>query len=143
MSPQPDYMGMDAVIAVADLAGRSGARQFQIGYLHDDVPATEAGWFAHVQLRGARIGVEDHRGPVEAAEALASKILTGGKCRCGKLVALKIGGAMAFGGLMADGTTFTHDQARAAGQCLWKRIGPRWEMGCQQADTRRRKQASR
>ncbi len=122
----------DAVIACADLIGRTGATGFQIGYLHDDVPVEEAGWFAYAQFRGARITEDNHRGPVEAAEALARRILTGGKCRCGKLVSLSDDGAVAFGGRMADGSTFTIEEAKAAGQCRWTRIGARWEMGCQQ-----------
>jgi len=39
----------DALIAAADLVGRTGATGFEIGYLHDDVPAEKAGWYAHAQ----------------------------------------------------------------------------------------------
>jgi len=34
----------DKVVACADLVGRSGARQFQIGYLNDEPPHA---WYAH------------------------------------------------------------------------------------------------
>jgi hypothetical protein len=34
------------------MAGRAGAREFEIGYLHDDVPLEDAGWYAHVQYQG-------------------------------------------------------------------------------------------
>ena len=123
----------DTVIACADLVGRTGAKEFTIGFLHDNVPTEQAGWYAHAQYRGARIAVEDQPGPDQAAHALAVKILTGAKCRCGKLVALDDHGAIAFNdATMADGTRWTVEQAAAAGQCRWRRQGARWEMGCSQ-----------
>lgn len=120
----------DAIIACADLVGRAGATGFQIGYLHDDVPAEEAGWYAHAQYRGARVIAEDHPGPVEAAEALARRLLTGAKCRCGRLVALSDHGALAYGARLVDGSTWTPEQAAKAGQCRWTRNGRTWTPGC-------------
>lgn len=114
--------------ACADLVGRTGARQFQIGHLDDD-PASST-WYAHAMYRGARIGVEAQSGPGAAARALAGKLLTGAKCRCGRLVALSDAGAVAYGGGMADGSTFTVAEARAAGQCRWRLVGERWEPSC-------------
>lgn len=114
---------------------RSGATGFQIGCLRNDVPAHLAGWYAHAQYRGARIIAENHPGPVEAAEALARKLLTGAKCKCGKLVALSDHGAFAYDEAgMADGSVWTAQAAAAAGQCRWRRNGPRWEGGCQSSD---------
>lgn len=121
----------DALDAALDLVGRTGARSFELGYLHDG-PVEQAAWYAHVQYRGARISVENRHGPVEAAEALARRLLTGGKCTgCGRLVALSDTGAVAYrSAVMADGTRFTAEDAAAAGQCRWRRVGARWEMGC-------------
>lgn len=98
----------DAVIACADLVGRSGATNFKIGYLHDDVPLEEAGWYAHAQYRGARITAEDRRSPSEAALALAERLLRGAAGRCGKRVSLGDGGT----------------------GCRWQLMGKRWEPGC-------------
>jgi hypothetical protein len=120
----------DAVVACADLIGRAGARGFEIGYLHDDVPAELAGWYAHATFRGARITVEDQPGPVQAAEGLARRILTGGQCRCGKLTALDSSGAVAFESTLVNGERWTPEMAIAAGQCLWRRVGRRWEPSC-------------
>lgn len=122
----------DELIACVDLIGRTGARGFEVGYLHDDVPIAEAGWYAHAQYRGARITAEDHPSPVAAAKALASRILTGAKCKgCGKLVALADDGAFAyFRSTLLDGTRWNAADAAAAGQCRWERVGKRWEMGC-------------
>lgn len=125
-------MDEDALIACADLVGRTGATEFQIGWLNDDPPHQ---WFAHAQFRGARIGVEDHAGPIEAADALCRRLLTCARCRCGKLVALSDSGAVAFDGHLADGTEWTTEQAAKAGQCRWRRMGPRWEMGCADRST--------
>jgi hypothetical protein len=119
------------VVAAADLVGRSGARGFTIGYLHEDVPATDAAWYAFAQYRGARITAENHRGPAEAAEALAKRLLTGARCACGKLVALSNIGAVAFErATLVDGSQFTLDQAVKGGQCLWQRKGDQWVSAC-------------
>jgi hypothetical protein len=101
----------DVVIACADLAGRAGASGFEIGYLHDDVPVAEAGWYAHAQYRGARITVEDHRSPTGAALALAERLLRGATCRCRRPVTLS---------------------DRIEG-CRWRLAGQRWEPGCDAA----------
>lgn len=124
----------DQVMAAADLCGRAGARAFQIGYLHDDVPSVDAAWYAHAQYRGARIIAENYRSPGDAAEALARKLLMGARCSCGRLVALHPGGAIAFERpMMADGSTWTLDDARRAGQCTWTRHGARWDRDCDRA----------
>ena len=118
----------DKVVACADLVGRSGARQFQIGYLNDEPPHA---WYAHAMFRGARIQAEGHDGPAQAAMALAVKILTGAKCRCGRLVALRPSGAVAFRKTrMADGTEWSAAEAAKAGQCRWRLIGDKWEPSC-------------
>lgn len=125
-------MDDDAIKAVVDLGGRTGATGFEIGYLHDDVPVDQAGWYAHVQLRGTRILVEDCKGPTEAAEALSRRLLSGAQCQgCKGLVALSSAGAMSYGSTFADGRTWSSKEQAAARQCHWRRIGARWEMGCE------------
>jgi hypothetical protein len=123
-----DREAQDILIAAADIAGRAGATGFQIGYLSDDRPGT---WYAYARFRGARITVQAQPGPAEAAEALARALLTGAKCRCGRLVALDDAGAVAFARpVMTDGTTWTAREAAQAGQCRWTRHGDRWVPGC-------------
>ncbi len=125
-------LDQDALIACADLIGRTGARDFQIGYLHDDVPVEKAGWYAHASYQGARISVADLTGPIEAADALSRRILAGARCtRCGGLITLSDDGAMAVGQTMADGSEWTAAQQAAAGLCRWRRMGPKWVMGCE------------
>ena len=120
-----------AVMACADLVGRTGARGFEIGYLHDDVPVDQADWWASAIFRGARIQVDGHIHPAAAATALAVKILTGAKCRCGKLVALADDGAIAYRKpIMADGSSWNAEQSAAAGQCRWRLIGQSWQPSC-------------
>lgn len=125
-------LDQDAVIAAADLVRRSGAQEFEIGYVHEDVPVEEACWYAQATYKGARLIVENHRGPVEAAEALARRLMTGAKCaHCGGLVALSDRGAVVFERQqMADGTTWGPAQAAKAGQCRWRRVGDTWQRGC-------------
>lgn len=125
----------DAIIAAADLVGRAGARQLEIGYLHEDVPSDQAGWYAHAQYRGARITAEDHPGPVEAVEALARRLLTGAQCtHCRGLVALSDAGAMVYpGAARTDGSRWTDEDvaaARARPQCRYRREGKLWVRGC-------------
>jgi hypothetical protein len=97
----------DMVLACADLSGRVGARDFEIGYVHDDVPIEEAGWYVQVSYQGARIIVQDHRSPETAALAMAVRLLDGATCRCRKSVSL------------SDGSG-----------CRWRLVGQRWEPGC-------------
>lgn len=121
-------------VAAVDLVGRTGAREFEIGYLHDDVPIEQAAWYAIAMFRGARIMADGHASPTEAAHALAVRILTGAKCRCGRLVALSDDGAFAYmSARMSDGSTFTLDDAIAAGLCRWRIIDDRWLPTCHEA----------
>jgi hypothetical protein len=105
---QSPYVNDDIVVACMDLVGRAGAAGFEIGYVHDDVPVEEAGWYAHASYQGARIMVEDHRSPTGAALALAERLLAGAVCRCRKPVSL------------ADDRP----------GCRWRLVGQRWEPGC-------------
>jgi hypothetical protein len=62
-------MNIDAVLACMDLAGRSGATEFNFGYAREGVPVDQAGWWAYAAYRGARVIVEERRSPGEAAMA--------------------------------------------------------------------------
>lgn len=131
MTDDTSVLRLDASVM---LVGNAGARNLEVGYLHDDVPSEEAGWYATALYQGAKIMVEDHPGPVEAVEALAEKLLIGARCQwCQGLVALGTAGAVAYpGSPMADGSKMPEDPEviRAMGQCLWRRVGDRWEPGC-------------
>jgi hypothetical protein len=102
-------MNEDAVVACVHLVERAGAREFELGYLHDDVPVEEAGWWAAAHYQGARISVGERRSPSEAAMALAERLLWKATCRCRKPVALS---------------------GEDPGRCRWRLMGPRWEPGC-------------
>lgn len=126
----------DLLLATVDLVGRSGAKNFEIGWLNDPgEPAYEKHgpqWWIKAQYKGARLITENHPGPNEACDAFGVQILTGAKCKCGKLVALSASGAIAYDDvLMADGSTWTAERARKAGQCRWVRRGPRWKRYCE------------
>lgn len=132
--PAADYQfpddGNERLIAAVDLIGRTGAREYQGGYLHDDVPIAEAGWWAHAEYGGQRVIVDNEADPIDATEKLALKLLNGGKCACGKVASSDPAGIMAYDQTMADGTTWTKEQQAAAGVCTWRRVGPRWVQGC-------------
>ena len=106
-----EHLNDDVVIACADLVGRAGASGFEIGYLRDNVPVEEAGWYAHATYQGARIIVQDHRSPTGAALALAERLLRGATCRCRQPVSL------------SDAVT----------GCRWRLSGQRWEPSCDAA----------
>lgn len=103
----PIDLNGDAVVACADIVGRAGASAFEIGYLHDDVPAEDANWYATASYIGGRIMTDGHRSPSLAAMALAERILRGGTCRCRHPVTL------------TDGPG-----------CRWTLVGKRWQPGC-------------
>jgi hypothetical protein len=127
----------DAVAAALDLVRRSGARGLELGYLDDVLPG-RVDWYAHAQYAGARVIAEHHRGPLEALEALAHRLLTGARCpHCGGLVALPTAGDL-------DGAG---EEPRSAPRCHYRREGPRWVRGCERvsrpAPKRRRKRGRR
>lgn len=128
MTPDAD----DRLIAAVDVIGRSGAKNFEVGYLHDDVPAAEADWWASCRYAGTIIMVEHQGDPWTAAEELAVKVLTGGQCQgCGSLVALTDEGGFAFfHATLLDGRSWDAVDAADAGLCRWQRIGKRWEREC-------------
>jgi hypothetical protein len=133
--PEIAPFDQDALLAAVDLVGRTGAHDFEVGWLNDeDDPAyAERGpeWWAKAKYEGRRIDVEGFARPDVAAHALAVRLLTGAKCRCGRLVALSDDGATAYPDVeMADGTRWTAEEARAAGQCRWRRNGAKWEPSC-------------
>ena len=110
--PEPD-LDQDAMHAALDLIGRTGAANMEVGYLHEDVPAHLADWYAYAQFRGARVTAEHHSGPVEALEALARRLLAGGLCtHCGKTITLA-------------------GRPNPASGCRWTRRGDRWVRGCE------------
>lgn len=122
---------LDVIMACVDVVGRSGARDFEMGYLHERVPMNQAGWWARAQYRGYRMSVEG-AGPVDVAQKLTERVLRGAKCICGKLVALELESAFAYHEvLLRDGSTWTARDAAAAGQCLWQRNGAKYARGCQ------------
>lgn len=97
----------DIVIACADLVVRSGATDFDIGYLNDD--EHDPGWWAQATYRGAKIIKDGHGTPEAAALALATRLLSGATCRCTRPVTL------------ADGVK---------GACRWQLVGKTWQPGC-------------
>lgn len=123
MSIPDEYM--DAVVAAAEIVGRSGGREFEIGWLYDDedpppdwpegvkVPIEEQRWYATARYKGALLKGEG-TWPWEAAERLAARVLHGGKCVvCGKSINL------------------VPEQGRwSDGNCNWHREGKHWLRGC-------------
>jgi hypothetical protein len=122
----------DAVKACADLVGRTGAKSFEFGYVHEGVPVAEAGWWATAIYKGAKRTAEDKASPAEACDALAGLLLTGAQCQhCKGLVALTDAGAFAYNrAVLATGERWDAEDAAKAPQCRWTRTGGRWERGC-------------
>jgi hypothetical protein len=130
--PASDTPDGDAVMACADLVGRTGATSFECGYVHEGVPADQAGWYAVAMFKGARITAEDKASPAEACDELAGRLLTGAQCQhCHGLVALTDDGAFAYRkAVLATGQRWDAEDAARAPQCRWTRTGARWERGC-------------
>jgi len=123
--------GGDAVKACADLVGRTGARGFEVGYLHENVPVAEAAWYATAVYKGTKITEQDKASAGEACDALSSRLLSGAQCQhCEKLVTLNPAGATARDVTLLNGRTWTAQEQAEAGLCHWQRTGGRWERGC-------------
>jgi hypothetical protein len=124
----------DAVKACVDLAGRTGAKEFECGYVNEGVPVADAGWYATAVYKGAKLTAEDKASPAEACDALAERLLSGAQCQhCHGLVSLIDGGAFAYrSAVLATGQRWDAEDAARAPQCRWTRTGGRWERGCKQ-----------
>lgn len=96
----------DIVIACADLVGRAGASDFEVGQLNED--PENPGWWAKASFRGTRIIRDGHPTPEAACLALATRLLSGATCRCLKPVTL---------------------DDRTEG-CRWRLVGQSWEPSC-------------
>lgn len=118
--------------ATVNLAERTGAKNLELGCLHEDAPPDKQRWWATVQYAGAVIMIENQPGPNEVLTALAEKLLTGAQCqRCGGLVALTDAGAFAYAkSHLVDGRAWHLEHATKAGTCRWTLVGERWESGC-------------
>jgi hypothetical protein len=103
------YDDVDAVVACANLADRAGATGFEIGYTREGVPVEDAGWYAYAIYHGAWLTAQELCSPADAAEALARRILEGGRCRCGR--------PSTVSPLLGVG-------------CLWRREGRAWVSSC-------------
>lgn len=107
---QETVLNDDRLVAAVSLVGRTGASDFEIGYLRDDVPIHEAEWWAKANYQGTRVYVQNRAGPVQAAEALARKVANGGLCTgCAKII--KVGRG-------------------PASKCVWTRVGDDYLRGC-------------
>jgi hypothetical protein len=127
----PDTPDGDAVKACADLVGRTGATSFACGYVHENVPAEQAGWYAVAIFEGAKIIVDEMTSPAGACDALASRLLSGAQCQhCKKLVTMNPAGTMARDVILSTGEKWTAAEQAKAGLCHWTRTGARWERGC-------------
>lgn len=132
MSPQLPPELNDILIACVELVGRAGARNLEFGYLHEDAPIAEAGWWATATYRGAKITAENLASPIEAVEALAVRLLTGAMCNhCKGLVALADDAAFAyFRAHLVDGSEWNIEEQIGRPQCRWRRVGKQWIRGC-------------
>ena len=79
----------DVIVACMDLVGRTGARDFQMGYLNDGPDWSESPeWYAEASFQGAKLTSGTHPSPDLAAMALALRLLRGAVCRCGQQITL-------------------------------------------------------
>ena len=102
------------LIAAVDLIGRTGAREFQLGHLEEDVPIPLARWYAHAQYQGARITVDEQADPIVAVEGLAARLVNGGMCtHCGARTVLDRAGSIPRGPY-----------------CAYRLVGDRYMRGC-------------
>jgi hypothetical protein len=113
---------LDAILACADLAARSGGTEFEVGYMDEEATRVEdAMWYAHVNYHGARLFIDDQPSPAHACELLARRILNGGKCtNCGRETKT-IGFAFPGG--------FPKRPAKSR-FCQWRRKGTKWMPLC-------------
>lgn len=120
------------VAACARLVQRTGAKEFDVGYLNRDaVRSEDAQWYATAVWQGVKLfSAGEHRSPGAAADALAARLLDGGQCCCGRVATTDPRGAPGGDKTMLHGEDWSHAEQLAAGVCVWSRRGDQWERGC-------------
>jgi hypothetical protein len=118
----------DITKAALELVGRTGATNLEIGYdERQDRPST---WYAHAHYGDRRIAVDGHPDPGAAVQALATRLLHGGRCiGCTKLVAMS-DGPVPIPARMLDDSSVDPEEEKTRGLCRWSRVGPHWVAGC-------------
>lgn len=119
MHPLPEMTTdeTDRLHAAVDVIGRTGAKDFEVGF--DDEAPTNACWYARCDVVGVgNTSVAGITDPASAAEKLARKLINGGTCsHCGRTMTLVI--------WIKPG-----EDALYPAQCHWRRTRKRWERGC-------------
>jgi hypothetical protein len=120
LTESPDLGDKLVIAAAADLINRTGATRVEVG---DDAGE----WFASARFpNGHRLIVERFPGPASALDALARHVITGGRCKCGGLVAVEDAPAVEHDADLIDGTRVTAER----GVCRWRRYSNLWVAGC-------------
>jgi hypothetical protein len=113
------------IFAAVDLAHRTGATGFDFNHAEtiDETPegvrSARITWYVEGYYDGVRLIEQDHDTMSQAAWAFAIRVLHGGKCRCGKVASLDPRGVFVAQKGMLSGETWTVEQQRAAGICVW------------------------
>jgi hypothetical protein len=117
MRPGLPQEHLDAIVACADLVGRSGGKDFEVGYLDETAAIEDARWYATASFLGAKVIIDEQPSGALACELLARKLLEGGQCvHCRRVVTVRgegVGALSIFG-------------RRGPKTCLWIRDGERW-----------------
>lgn len=126
----------EVIAASVNLFTRCGAQEFDYGHMLENVPSEDADWYAYVGFRGSRITVEHQRGPVQALDALAARVLDGGMCTtCTRICTTRPDGVMVRDTVhVHTGAKVSQEEAAANvernGACHWVRDGDHWYSGC-------------
>lgn len=112
-----DYqLNPERAVEAIDMIRRTGATEVEFGFLDEDVPVHLARWWARARWKGATLIEEEHRGPIEALEALVRVATRGALCRrCGRRI---------HWGAPSRRITLSGNV------CGWRRVVGRWEPGC-------------
>lgn len=110
---------MDAIVAAAELIGRAGGKEFEVGFLDEDAPVHLARWWASATFNGAKVMVDEQPSGALACELLARQVLDGGLCtHCRRVVRIRPEGHV-------------EDRYKGPKPCAWHRVGPTWKRGCE------------
>lgn len=113
---------LDAIVASAELVGRAGGKDFEVGFLDEDAPIEQARWWASATFNGAKVIVDEQPSGALACELLARKLLDGGMCtHCKRVVRIRPQGYVDPAWNLGKGTK----------ACSWERVGPTWKRGCE------------
>lgn len=124
----------DSLLALHDLAGRTGAISVEFGWNDNECPVEKVRWWARLTYpEGVSAELTDQETYDAALAGVARRVMHGGMCRgCDRPAVVEGMPGMPHRVRLPDGSHVLHtlESLEESGICQWELKGARWERWC-------------